>query len=126
MFDYKFSSCTDEARFYIKRLLSDGNSHSCREIKDFVRATPNGSTFPEGSINSAIHTLVESHDCERVRRSMYRAKRKNPISNVDYLDKKVNEILDETTKRIVKLYTLNNQSISEITYKINQQVKYSV
>jgi len=94
----QFTSKTQEAKFYIKQLLDDGEEHTTAEIKEYVRQNMKEEQVSEGILAGGIRDLViEDPLYESVKRGIYV---KKDIDESKYLTNSIKDKLKRVSTDI--------------------------
>lgn len=120
--DLNFSSNAEEIRYYVRKLLSDGNEHNRKEIVKYIREQSRDEVFTDGMITGAIRSLVENEKgrYEKTRRGWYRFKKDKEFEQIsvndvtDPLTRPIINILEETIKKLKDACTVNLLDVSDI------------
>lgn len=118
----EFKSVTEEVKYHINQLMSDGSEHTRNELLTYVRANVvNVKAVSENLFTGAVKGLMLNGQLGTVKRGVY----KQTENNMDYmsLNKKVLIILGSCKDRLNHACCINVLQVSDNEIQIAKQVK---
>lgn len=131
MYKLRFSSNTEEVRYYTEQLLADGKEHSVQEIKDYVEYHSNhGQDFTNGIIAGALRSLVQNSNgkYEIAKRGMYQlVNETEQVRESSVLKNRISKMLNDFCEQLDAACTVNIMNIDrrdlEVAQKTSELIK---
>lgn len=118
----EFKSITEEVKYHIRQLISDGSEHTRNELLSHVRANVvNVNAVSENLFTGAVKGLMMNGQLGTVKRGVY----KQTENNIDYmsLNEKVLIILGSCKDRLNHACCINVLQVSDKELQVAKQIK---